>query len=241
MILEKASLSAKENAENPIYIRHQKDECNSNHIQRIRNNHKESNSPLITDPIHDHGIMLTAGAINTENTNEASLFKQGSILQGVKTNRTFHLLRNKRIQDLIESNLVVTIDTLGGRNCCKRLKKNYDFNISLSCNRVQHSEITRLTSSMVSHSGTSFPTKTLSKSSPKSSHRSPSKQGCTKCINWNYSRRVDHRTNETRDLSKDHIYKNKKFSNTTKEVVKNDDFKEKPQIIMVHHENLITI
>ena len=93
---------------------------------------------------------------------------------------------------------------------------------------------------MVSHSGTSFPTKTLSKSSPKSSHRSPSKQGCTKCINWNYSRRVDHRTNETRDLSKDHIYKNKKFSNTTKEVVKNDDFKEKPQIIMVHHENLIT-
>ena len=261
-----------DNSDSPIYIRHLKKEDklhHSNHIQRIRNNQrdKEANSPLITDPNNDHGIVFTAGATPTENTNktvinESSLFKQGSVIQGVKTNRTFHLLRNKRIQEMMDSNIVVTMDAIGGRHCCERLKRIYDVNLSLSCNRIQNYEMSKLSYSLVSRSGTSFPNKNLSKinspkisniSSPNESNinnspkiskqssrknRSVSTHKCLKCLNWNHSVGINNKYH----ITQDHSYgnKNRKLINTTKD--HNEEIREKPKLIVVqtNHENLIT-
>jgi hypothetical protein len=156
--LEKKTLSAKEenNSDDPIYLRHARNESSPqsiSHIQRVRDNKRDSTPQLRTDPNHEHNMILTTGIINTDHTNktannEMSLMKTGNILEGVKTNRTFHLLRNKRIQNLMESNLIVTIDSIGGEHCCKRLKKNYDMNISVSSMKIQQQqqELSRITS-----------------------------------------------------------------------------------------------
>jgi len=116
-------------------------------MQASRENKKHSPSQMKTEPNPNNVTVLTSSINNTDiplkTQNDICFIKQANI-EGVKTNRTFHLLRNKRIQDLIDSNLIITMDAIGGENCCKRLKKNYDINISISNSKIQQSEQNRL-------------------------------------------------------------------------------------------------
>lgn len=136
----------KRSNEEPIYKRHNKDESspqNTSHIQRLRETKKDSSPQIKTEPNHDHNLLTTGQAVTDHSNRTANdtTIKQGNILEGVKTNRAFHLLRNKRIQDLMDSNMIITLDAIGGDGCCKRLLKNYDMNISVSTTKIQQHQL----------------------------------------------------------------------------------------------------
>jgi hypothetical protein len=145
-ILESNTLSGNEgmSSNNPVHNKHKRTESSPqtpSHTQRSKENKKHS--PVKTEPNPDNVTVLTSTLNNSDvpikTHNDICLIKQANI-EGVKTNRTFHLLRNKRIQDMIDSNMIITMDAIGGENCCKRLKKNYDMNISISNSKFQQSE-----------------------------------------------------------------------------------------------------
>jgi hypothetical protein len=53
-----------------------------------------------------------------------------SILNGTRLNRTFYLIKHKRMEQLLNSSVENSMHDRGGHHACCRLKKNYELNIS---------------------------------------------------------------------------------------------------------------
>jgi hypothetical protein len=66
----------------------------------------------------------------SHNDSSTNFLNSGLVLEGVKTNRTFYLIRQKRMEQMLNSSLDVYADDLGGNNACTKLRRNYDVDIT---------------------------------------------------------------------------------------------------------------
>lgn len=98
--------------------------------QRLNNNKKKKkNHAMINSALSSRQLV---------HTDSSYLYNNNSMLEGMRTNKAFHMIRAKRMEQSLNSSLDISIGDIGGRHCCGRLKKNYDVDLSLTSQRSLH-------------------------------------------------------------------------------------------------------
>jgi hypothetical protein len=114
------------------------DIANNSLLDNIVNNHEmallNNNEELIENISFNNNSSL-GFAMGKESKNKSQSDK---LLKTIRTNRTFWLLRAKRMEQNINSSMEISISDIGGHSCCGRLKTNYDVNISVTHQKNQH-------------------------------------------------------------------------------------------------------
>ncbi len=115
-------------------------------------NKYKNETPTIEDisNIHEYDIMNNKDQLLTEGLNNLSFskdnkrtcdeyeFKKKYIdtsanhFEHVRVNKTFYLIKHKRIEQMLNSSIEVSMDDIGGERACCRLKKLYEINMNKS-------------------------------------------------------------------------------------------------------------
>lgn len=100
-------------------------EGNQSKIAEKLNNIGKFNSPICLDK----NLCLS----KQSSLEHISSKKDGLDLgYSVHLNKSFYLIRNMRFEQKLKQNKRVSLDSLGGRSCCKKLKDNYEIEIMKS-------------------------------------------------------------------------------------------------------------
>jgi len=109
---------------------------------QIEEKFNKTSKSIKSTPINPSVKEINFGNLNTPifKTNDRSLIQQRSQssrqyndnIVSVNYNKSFYLNKNKKLHEKIYNTKVVSLNDLGGDNCCHKLKENYNYEIKNS-------------------------------------------------------------------------------------------------------------